>query len=282
MPTQCAQEVKTHDWGHVATVSVPAGMPVGGVAQERARLRGDARGLTGSTHVVTRADAALISRFRQAQYRRSPDLTLTDESVLLWDEGDELGIVLAVRAQDGTFLSTMRAEPLLDTKHAARALDCPVPIADPVFPAMILGRGATREDCQHLGLNSLMRLHFLRFARDRCVRHVYGRVYGQAARTNLMRSIGYGFFRHPKGAEVSAGTAGAHSDLHIAVLDLEVHDESAARILEARVSELLTRFPLVDQLRGGCFTAGEPQPTTHARQMSHQAPQCSGALALVM
>ena len=82
MPTQSAHEMKTHEWGHGARVSVSAGTSWGGVAQERARLGGDARGLTGSTRVVTRADAALISRFRQAQYRRSPDLTLTDESVL--------------------------------------------------------------------------------------------------------------------------------------------------------------------------------------------------------
>ncbi|MCI0410972.1 MAG: hypothetical protein L0191_20820 [Acidobacteria bacterium] len=232
--------------------------------------------------MVTRADAALISRFRQAQYRRSPDLTLTDESVLLWDKGDDLGIVLAVRAQDGSFLSTMRAEPLLDAEGAARALDCPVPIPDPVFPAMILGRGATRGDCQHLGLNSLMRFHFLRFARERGVRHIYGRVYGQAARTNLMRSIGYTFFRHPKGAEVSAGTAGAHSDLHIAVLDLEERGWGAIRLLKSRISELLTRFPLVDQLSSGGFPAGELPRTTHPRQASQEAPRFSGALALVM
>ena len=281
MPTQSAHEMKTHEWGHGGRVSVCAGTPLGGVAQERARLRGDARGLTGSTRVVTRADAALISRFRQAQYRRSPDLTLTDESVLLWDEGDDLGIVLAVRAQDGSFLSTMRAEPLLDTERVVRALDCPVPIADPVFPAMLLGRGATREDCEQLGLNSLMRLHVLRFARERGVRHVYGRVYGQAARTNLMRSIGYTFFRHPKGAQVSAGTAGAHSDLHIAVLDLEVHGESAMRILEARASELLTRFPLVDELSSRGVSVGEPPRTTHPCQVSHEAPRFSGSFALV-
>ena len=282
MPTQSAQEVRTHDWGGPARAFVLAGATAGGFAQGRARLPGDTRGLTGTTRVVTRADAALISRFRQAQYRRSPDLTLTDESVLLWDEGDDLGIVLAVRAQDGSFLSTMRAEPLLNAEHAARALDCPVPIADPVFPAMILGRAATREDCQHLGLNSLMRLHFLRFARQRGIRHIYGRVYGQAARTNLMRSIGYTFFRHPKGAEVSAGTAGAHSDLHIAVLDLEVHGENATRILETRAGELLTRFPLVDQLSSRGFTTGELPRTTHLRQVSQEAPRFSGAFALAI
>jgi hypothetical protein len=198
----------------------------------------------GSTSVVTRADAAAISQFRQAQYRRSPDLTIADESILLWDHNDDLGIVLAVRAQDGSILATMRAEPLLDTQHAARALDCPVPVASPVFPAMVLGRAATRADCERLGLNSLLRFHLLRFARKRGVRHIYGRVYGEAARTHLMRSLGYAFFPHPKGAAVSAGTAGVHSPLHVAVLDLEIHGESALTALGVRVSDLLTRFPL--------------------------------------
>ena len=60
MQTQSAQEVKTHDWGQIASVSVPAGAPEGGVAKGRARLLGNPSGLIGSTRVVTRADAALI------------------------------------------------------------------------------------------------------------------------------------------------------------------------------------------------------------------------------
>ena len=240
---------------------------------------GETGSLTGSTSVVTRADEAAISQFRQAQYRRSPDLMLSDESVLLWDEGDERSIVLAVRAQDGSLLSTMRGEPLLDMRAAVRALDCSVPVGAPVFPAMLLGRGATREDCEGLGLNSLMRYHFLRFACEQGVGHIYGRVYGEAARTNLMRSIGYTFFPHPKGAGVSAGTAGAHSELYVAVLDLELHGEQALRALAPRVSDLLIRFPLVVSLRGRGLTA-DPPPATSLLRASSQAPQRVGARAM--
>jgi hypothetical protein len=197
--------------------------------------------------VVTRADAAAISRFRQAQYRRSPDLTIIDESVLSWDGSDDRSTVLAVRDQDGSILATMRAEPLRDIQHAAEALDCPVPVTAPVFPAILLGRAATRADCERLGLNSLLRLHLLRLAREQGVRHVYGRVYGEAARTHVMRALGYTYFPHPKGAAVSAGTAGVHSSLQVAVLDLETHGESALAALGVRVRDLLTRFPLTDQ-----------------------------------
>jgi hypothetical protein len=231
----------------------------------------------GSTSVVTRADAAAISQFRQAQYRRSPDLTIADESILLWDHNDDLGIVLAVRAQDGSILATMRAESLLDVEHAARALDCPVPVASPVFPAMVLGRAATRADCEKLGLNSLLRFHLLSFAREREVRHVYGRVYGEAARTHLMRSLGYAFFPHPKGAAVSAGTAGVHSPLHVAVLDLEIHGESALAALGVRVSDLLTRFPLAEQLRSERFTAVEASLELFLRRLSNEALPLQGA-----
>jgi hypothetical protein len=202
-----------------------------------------------------------VSHFRQAQYRRSPDLTLADESVLLWDAHDDLSIVLAVRAKDGDILATMRAEPLRDIEHASLALDCPVPIADPVFPAMLLGRGATRADCQQLGLNSLMRFHFLRFARERAIRHVYGRVYGEAARTHLMRSLGYRFLPHPKGAGMSAGTAGVHSSLYVAVLDLETHGDHAMRILGSRVADLMERFPLMDPLDGVPVSGNEARLT---------------------
>jgi hypothetical protein len=245
-------------------------------ARGRVRTREDLAAMTGSTRVMTRADAAAISHFRQVQYRRSPDLTLADESVLLWDDQDELSIVLAVRAHDGAILATMRAEPLLDMQGASRALDCPVPISDPVFPAMLLGRGATRADCQQLGLNSLMRFHFLRFARELGIRHVYGRVYGEAARTHLMRSIGYNFLPHPKGATMSAGTAGVHSPLYVAVLDLETHGDDALRALEGRVADLVARFPLMDPLEGEHFTAGDTRLARFLRDLLNHASSAAG------
>jgi hypothetical protein len=142
---------------------------------------------------------------------------------------------------------------------------------------MVLGRAATRADCEKLGLNSLLRFHLLSFARERGVRHVYGRVYGEAARTHLMRSLGYTFFPHPKGAAVSAGTAGVHSPLHVAVLDLEIHGESALAALGVRVSDLLTRFPLAEQLRSERFTAVEASLETFLRRLSNETLPLQGA-----
>jgi len=245
-------------------------------ARERVRTREDLAAVTGATRVMTRADAAAISHFRQAQYRRSPDLTLADESVLLWDGQDDHSIVLAVRAHDGAILATMRAEPLSDAQGASRALDCPVPISDPVFPAMLLGRAATRADCRTLGLNSLMRFHFLRFARERGIRHVYGRVYGEAARTHLMRSIGYEFLPHPKGAAMSAGTAGVHSPLYVAVLDLETHGDDALRTLEDRVADLLSRFPMMESLESEPFTSGDTGLARFLRDLFDTASLATG------
>ncbi len=236
-------------------------------ARQRVGAPEDLVAMSGSTSSVTRADAAAVSHFRLAQYRRSPDLTLADESVLLWDEHDDSSVVLAVRAQDGAILATMRAEPLLDIQDASLALDCLVPVAQPGFPAVLLGRGATRADCQKLGLNSLMRLHFMRFARERGVRHVYGRVYGEAARTHLMRALGYNFMPHPKGAAMSAGTAGVHSPLYVAVLDLETHGDHAIRTLESRVADLLRRFPLMEPLESERFTAGDARLTRFLRDL---------------
>jgi hypothetical protein len=245
-------------------------------ARERARIREDLAAMTGSTRVMTRAEAAAISHFRQVQYRRSPDLTLADESVLEWDVQDDRSIVLAVRAHDGAILATMRAEPLLDAQEASRALDCPVPIGDPAFPAMLLGRAATRADCQQLGLNSLMRFHLLRFARQRGIRHVYGRVYGAAARTHLMRSIGYAFLPHPKGAAMSAGTAGVHSPLYVAVLDLETHGDVALRTLEGRLADLLARFPLTEPLEREHLSGGDARLARFLRDLFTNASMAAG------
>ena len=248
------QSVTTPNGGPTTIAASPGAASVGTFARDGGRLREQTATLIGSTSVMTRSDARAVSQFRQTQYRRSPDLTIADESILMWDDHDELGTVLAVRDQDGSILATMRAEPLLGIEHAVRALDCPVPVATPVFPAMLLGRAATRADCERLGLNSLLRFHLLSLAREKGVRHVYGRVYGDAARTHVMRALGYTFFPHPKGAAVSAGTAGVHSSLHVAVLDLEIDGESALASLGVRVSDLLARFPLRDQFRTKSIT----------------------------
>lgn len=259
---QYLQEVPTPSGSRTAMATPPATTRVGGLARDGVRFREQAAAASGSTRVVTRADAAAISQFRQTQYRRSPDLTIADESILLWDRNDDLSTVLAVRARDGSILATMRAETLLDIQHAARALDCPVPVPSPVFPAILLGRAATRADCERVGLNSLLRFHLLRLAREQGVRHVYGRVYGEAARTHVMRALGYDFFPHPKGAAVSAGTAGVHSPLNVAVLDLERHGESALGALGVRVLDLLARFPLGDRYAATASFAS-PLPTLH-------------------
>ena len=273
---QDLQGVTKPNGSRTAITTSPA-VVVGTFTRDSGQLREHTAASIGSTSVVTRADAAAISRFRQAQYRRSPDLTIADESVLLWDDHDDLSTVLAVRAQDGSILATMRAEPLLDIEHAGGALDCPVPVASPVFPAMLLGRAATRADCEKLGLNSLLRFHLLSFARERGVRHVYGRVYGEAARTHLMHSLGYTFFPHPKGAGVSAGTAGVHSPLHVAVLDLEIDGESALAALGVRVGDLLTRFPLAEQLRSERFVAPEAPQGPFLRRLSNETLPLQGA-----
>jgi hypothetical protein len=90
-----------------------------------------------------------------------------------------------------------------------------------------------------------------------------------------MRSLGYSFFPHPKGAAVSAGTAGVHSPLHVAVLDLEIHGESALAALGVRVSDLLTRFPLAEQLRS--LTAVEASLELFLRRLSNEALPLQGA-----
>ena len=96
-----------------------------------------------------------------------------------------------------------------------------------------------------------------------------------------MRSLGYAFFPHPKGAAVSAGTAGVHSPLHVAVLDLEIHGESALAALGVRVSDLLTRFPLAEQLRSERFTAVEASVKASLelflRRLSNEALPLQGA-----
>jgi hypothetical protein len=210
--------------------------------------------MIGYTRKVSRNDAAEVTQFRQMQYRRSPDLTIADESVLVWDESDDMGVVLAIWSTTGDLLATMRAELLQTAELVEAALDCPIPLTDFQCPVIILGRAATHGSCERLGLNSLLRLHFLFLARIIGIRYVLGRVYGEAARTRLMESLGYEFSRHPKGTCESAGTEGTHSPLFVAVLDLFRHGELAISTLSKRCAGLLTSFPLNEAL---AFPASE-------------------------
>jgi hypothetical protein len=189
--------------------------------------------------IATRADADAVYRLRLEAYAASREFRLTRPELLLWDEHDDDGIVLVACDASGTMLSTTRGGVVSNVAEAEDALTCSVPLPSSAFPALVLGKGATRRGAGSGGLHSALRYHFLDGVRDSNLGSVLGLVYEGAPRTNLMRRLGYRFERPARFWDPEAD---ALKQPLLAVLDRDRVDAACAELL-AELGDLLERFP---------------------------------------
>jgi hypothetical protein len=110
---------------------------------------------------------------------------------LLWDDCDDNSIVLA--AWDGPCaVATMRAVVGSNPLQAENCAQCMVP-RDLGYPAMIFTNAATHWDYRGIGLNQLLRYHFLQIAMNHTIQVLLSPMYEGAPRIRFMQSLGYEF-----------------------------------------------------------------------------------------
>jgi hypothetical protein len=143
---------------------------------------------------ATRIDAEAIYALRLSEFKRAEEFEVVEPATLHWDETDDLEVVLAAWGERGTALSTMRGGIVKDRQDAEARMECSVPLAGSAFPALLLGRGATRREFRDRGLNSALRYHFYSLIPGSPIRSVLGGVYLHAPRTELMKTLGYTFY----------------------------------------------------------------------------------------
>jgi len=138
------------------------------------------------------APRSAIEALRRDAYRRAREFAVTSPAAYAWTPSDDRATVLAIWDRDGV-VATMRGTVVATCEDAEALLECTTALNASFFPALVLERGATRDDCRRQGLNSWLRWHFLAAARDAGIRSTLTAVFEEAPRARLMQTLGYVF-----------------------------------------------------------------------------------------
>lgn len=140
---------------------------------------------------ASRQDINQINALRIREFQRSAQFTLIKPEKLRWNHCDDTSVVLS--AWDGAIaVATMRAVVVCDTEGAENCVQCKVP-KDTHFPAMVFNNAATHSDYRGIGLNQLLRYHFLKIALDAGIQCLLSPMYEGAPRIQFMQALGYAF-----------------------------------------------------------------------------------------
>jgi hypothetical protein len=140
-------------------------------------------------------DRDQINALRIQEFQRSAQFTLIKPEALKWNHCDDTSIVLS--AWDGHYaVATMRAVGISNVAQAESCVQCIVP-EHTDFPAMVFNSAATHWDYRGIGLNQLLRYHFLKIAMGYTVQSLLSPMYEGAPRIRFMKALGYQFTTPP-------------------------------------------------------------------------------------
>jgi hypothetical protein len=108
------------------------------------------------------------------------------------------------------------------------------------YPALYLCRGATAPERQFAGLNSLLRYYCIEAAQQVGVKSILGHVFKSAARTSLMRSLGY---EMTETGETADSNLRHKTPAMFAILDLDKRGLDALSMLRESCQDSLEVFP---------------------------------------
>jgi hypothetical protein len=177
---------------------------------------------------------------RVSAYTNSGEFSVPQPDMVAWDAVDPSSSVLIVRDHTSAIVATMRGRVIAKSAALANLSGIDVRKYGVPMPALYLDRAATRNDSGSRGLNTLLRYHFIRLARDAGLKALFGLVPTGAARTGLMQRIGYTFLELPN-ARFDHLFLGGRTPT-VAILPNSRFD-MAMRRLESDLEDVLGRFP---------------------------------------
>jgi hypothetical protein len=193
--------------------------------------------------VLDRHDIVEVERLRVTGYEAAGEFDVLDAELLRWDDHDERGGVVGAWLE-GRLVSTLRGVLVEDRKGAESLFMCTIDLPASYYPGLLFGRASTLPEHRRLGLNALLRLHFLRaaLADERDGRGAIGASivmpYEGAPRLRLLGELGYVFHRP---SEVWDPELRGHRPPLIGVMP-RGHVPAAVSTLERVTSELEPRF----------------------------------------
>lgn len=146
---------------------------------------------------ASRQDRDQINALRVREFQRSDQFTLMKPDKLLWNWNhcDNTSMVLA--AWDGPLpVATMQAVVVQNAAEAENYVQCIVP-PHVGYPALVFNNAATHLDFRGIGLNQLLRYHFLKIALEQQIRSLLSPIYEGAPRIRFMKALGYRFMIPP-------------------------------------------------------------------------------------
>jgi drug/metabolite transporter (DMT)-like permease len=190
-----------------------------------------------SIRQASRRDLNQINALRIREFQRSAQFKLLKPEKLKWNQCDDVSIVLS--AWDGaTAVATMRAVVVCDTAEAENCVQCNVPKYTP-FPAMVFNNAATHLDYRGIGLNQLLRYHFLKIALDAGIQCLLSPMYEGAPRIQFMKDLGYGFTIPPLSWQNKLAPK-ATRILGLLTCERMSH---AIKLIEAQRRDIITSYP---------------------------------------
>ena len=136
---------------------------------------------------------AKVQELRCAAYKRSNEFYVEHSRAYQWSEDDDVSDVMVACDERGEALATMRGANADGRAEVEARFECSAELTDEMFPALLLERGATKGGSGGLGLNSLLRYHFLLGALRSETASVVGAVFDGAPRLHLLAELGYEF-----------------------------------------------------------------------------------------
>lgn len=219
----------------------------------------------GHIGVARPEEREIVRDFVLLEYRSSEELSVLSAADMPGDEApDGLSSVLCAWTKGGDLISTMRMTVCPDRALAEATMDCGVPGALGRFPVAVVSRVATAGAYRSRRLNSALRYHGLRWAREVGLRHSMGVVGLHARRMRLLRDIGYDLYPLHQDRGQWLRFSGPKV---VAALDLRRMPD-AIRILGERCGKVLGQFPWrgawiapVRSSRGGAERIRETVPS---------------------
>ena len=132
----------------------------------------------------------------------------------------------------------MRAVVVCDAAEAENCVHCIVPKYT-AFPAMVFNNAATHLDYRGIGLNQLLRYHFLNIALDTGIQCLLSPMYEGAPRIQFMKALGYRFTTPPLSWQNKLEPKAAR------ILGLIAREKMphAIDVIEAQRQDIITSYP---------------------------------------
>lgn len=184
-------------------------------------------------------DRDAIADFRISQYKSARQFELIDESLLRQQSGN-----IYLIEHEGNIVSTVQANICLNFEQLDDQTTAILDTNLDIFPCMNITKVATEQSFRNTGLNSYLRLQFIKKAREDNIKAISGTSYENSPRLNLLKELGYKFCSV---GEKQQNYIKPKGKVFFFYLDSSFF-ESAIKILEVRTKPIHDQFDIIYQV----------------------------------